>query len=239
METWIVEAIGYAASALIALSLLMVSVLKLRIINLMGSACFVLYGGLIGSIPLMLTNMFIIVINAVNLQRLRVGAGGIRYSEMGGEHRVQVQEFAAAFLTDIRRFFPWFTVEQIAAAERSGGRVFAAIRHLRVVGVAVVAPVATIDNVLVPGEAELVRRCGRSASEHCFLLDYILPRYRGLGLVRGLHELVIHHVGPSATGLLAIASSRTRAYPAFLRHNGFQLIAEEQGLQLYRKPLGS
>jgi hypothetical protein len=47
----VVELIGYLASALIVLSLLMASVLKLRVINLVGAVVFTLYGLLIDSVP--------------------------------------------------------------------------------------------------------------------------------------------------------------------------------------------
>lgn len=64
METSVIyEIIGYIASVLIAVSLMMSSVIKLRLINLIGAATFAVYGVLIGSIPVALMNGFIVLIN--------------------------------------------------------------------------------------------------------------------------------------------------------------------------------
>ncbi len=62
-----VELIGYVASALIVLSLLMASILRLRIINLIGAAVFAVYGTLIGSWPVIVTNAAIVVIDVYHL----------------------------------------------------------------------------------------------------------------------------------------------------------------------------
>ncbi|THB62964.1 MAG: hypothetical protein D6B26_06530 [Spirochaetaceae bacterium] len=238
MQAIIIEGLGYLASFTVAISLLMVSVLKLRIINLIGSTMFLIYGLLIGSVPIVITNVCVVSINIVNLRRLRSGNKAVQYNDMGGELRPQVEVFANEYLQDIRRFFPYFSVEQIAAAEEAGGRVFAAVRNLKVVGFAVVFPVAGVGSVLKPDRAMLIQN-NSSGREHCFLLDYIVPRYRGLGLVRGLHELVIHQAGSSVDALLALTPQSSRKYAAFLQNNGFSFLAQKDGDVLYRKPLGS
>jgi hypothetical protein len=53
------EVVGYVASALIVLSLAMSSIIRLRIVNLVGAVIFSIYGVLIGSIPVVLTNTII------------------------------------------------------------------------------------------------------------------------------------------------------------------------------------
>jgi hypothetical protein len=58
-----VELVGYVASALVILSLTMRSVVRLRIISLCGSLTFLLYGYLIESPPVMVTNGSIALIN--------------------------------------------------------------------------------------------------------------------------------------------------------------------------------
>lgn len=57
------ELIGYAASALVVTSLAMTSVVRLRLISLVGSVTFVVYGVLIGSVPIMITNGSIALLN--------------------------------------------------------------------------------------------------------------------------------------------------------------------------------
>lgn len=68
-----VELVGYAASALIVASLAMRSVVKLRTVSLVGSTVFVVYGLLIGSVPIVLSNAIIAVINVVYLRRELLG----------------------------------------------------------------------------------------------------------------------------------------------------------------------
>lgn len=64
-----IEAVGYLGSLLVVVSLLMTRILRLRVIGLMGSTTFLIYGLLIGSVPIIITNFVIIVINATFLWR--------------------------------------------------------------------------------------------------------------------------------------------------------------------------
>lgn len=66
----LVEWIGYMASALVLVSMLMSSVIKLRWINLLGAAIFSLYGFLIGSIPVGSMNLIISAINIYYLIKI-------------------------------------------------------------------------------------------------------------------------------------------------------------------------
>lgn len=57
------ELIGYIASVLVAISLMMSAIIKLRILNLIGACTFSVYGILIGSVPVAAMNAFIVLIN--------------------------------------------------------------------------------------------------------------------------------------------------------------------------------
>jgi hypothetical protein len=70
MSDFALEFLGYTASAFVVASLAMSSVLKLRILSLIGSTTFLVYGVLIDSIPVAITNGVIMVINLVFLYRL-------------------------------------------------------------------------------------------------------------------------------------------------------------------------
>lgn len=70
MSDFALNALGYLASALVVTSLTMSSVLKFRIISLIGSITFLTYGLLINSVPVALTNAVIMVINIVFLYKL-------------------------------------------------------------------------------------------------------------------------------------------------------------------------
>ena len=67
---FILELFGYAASALIAISLMMSSILRLRIINLAGAAAFATYGLLIHAYPVAVLNSCIVMVNLFYLVRM-------------------------------------------------------------------------------------------------------------------------------------------------------------------------
>ena len=66
----VVELIGYLGSALVVISMLMTSVVRLRVINLIGSAIFTCYALLIRSYPTAAMNLFLVGINVYHLLRL-------------------------------------------------------------------------------------------------------------------------------------------------------------------------
>ena len=69
MNEW-VEWIGYAASFMIATSLLLTDLKKLRVINTIGCVLFVIYGSLVGAYPVVISNIAIAFINFYHLYKL-------------------------------------------------------------------------------------------------------------------------------------------------------------------------
>lgn len=63
------EWIGYAASAGVLLSFLMRDIRTLRMINSVGCFLFIIYGFLLSSIPVILTNVIIVIINIYYLSK--------------------------------------------------------------------------------------------------------------------------------------------------------------------------
>lgn len=104
------DLLGYAASALIAASLLMRSIVRLRVINLAGAATFSVYGFLIGSYPVGVLNALTASINVVQLYRLRRRAEIFRALEVrpAAEYLRYFIEFER---DEIAKFFPRFRYE--------------------------------------------------------------------------------------------------------------------------------
>ncbi len=66
------EIIGYLASLVVLLSFLMKDVTRLRMVNIVGCSLFTTYGVLLGfSIPIIVTNVAIIIINVVYLLKAK------------------------------------------------------------------------------------------------------------------------------------------------------------------------
>jgi hypothetical protein len=103
--------VGYLASALVVISLTMTSVVRLRFISLLGSITFAIYGVLIESAPIVITNTAIIGINAWFLRKEFASgtSGGV---DLGASHirpdSPFLQDFVAFHLADIHRFQPDF-----------------------------------------------------------------------------------------------------------------------------------
>jgi hypothetical protein len=103
--------VGYVASALVVLSLTMTSVVRLRMVSLAGSVTFFVYGTLIDSVPIMITNGSIAVINVWFLRK-EFASGGPHGRDLGVSHIRADSPFLADFiafhLIDIHRFQPDF-----------------------------------------------------------------------------------------------------------------------------------
>jgi len=65
-----IEWLGYLGSVFVAMSLMMTSIIKLRIINMMGAICFAVYGFTIHAMPVAVINSVLIIINLYYLGRI-------------------------------------------------------------------------------------------------------------------------------------------------------------------------
>ena len=66
----LIEIFGYIGSALVVVSMLMSSIVKLRVVNTIGSIVSGIYALIVGAFPLVLMNGCLIVINVYNLYKL-------------------------------------------------------------------------------------------------------------------------------------------------------------------------
>ena len=70
-KSMIIETIGYVGSALVLISFLMASVVKLRVVNSIGSTIFAIYALIIRSYPTAVMNFCLVCINLRFLWKLR------------------------------------------------------------------------------------------------------------------------------------------------------------------------
>jgi hypothetical protein len=105
---WIVELIGYAASALIAVSLLMKSIVRLRVLNLAGAVIFVVYGLLIRAYPIAIINAIIAAIDVYFLYTILAAKEYFTLLETRHDSEY-LQQFLKFHDKEIKRFLPDFT----------------------------------------------------------------------------------------------------------------------------------
>lgn len=102
--TW-VDIVGYVASALIAASFMMKSLVKLRWVSLVGSVVFVAYGVLIGAWPVAITNAIVAVANVVRLRKELGSSSAITAVPMRPESPF-LKDYLAANALDIANSQP-------------------------------------------------------------------------------------------------------------------------------------
>jgi hypothetical protein len=166
------EWIGYAASVLVAVSLLMSNVWKLRWINLVGSATFAVYGLLIHSWPVAIMNSICVGLNTFYLIQMSNRKDYFQYLVARNVHTAYIDHFLTYYAEDIKRFFPEF--DAVRMDEKSN--IILILRNAVPAGVFIYHKVnehtARID------------------------LDYTIPAYRDLKntrylLTKGLQERFI------------------------------------------------
>ncbi len=102
-----IEIFGYIGSALVVVSMLMSSIVKLRVINTIGSVISGIYAVICGAIPLALMNTCLIMINVYNLIKLLKTEQDYDLVEGGGEDPL-VRFVLEHYEKDIRLYFPGF-----------------------------------------------------------------------------------------------------------------------------------
>jgi len=152
MENWI-DWIGYIASFVVLVSLLMTSIAKLRWINLVGCLIFGYYGLLIGSIPTAIMNLGIVFINIyylVKLYNIKEEFTLVK-ADVKSDY---FKHFMKNNSKDIEYFFGASTIDETKD-------VFYILRNNNIAGIIV-------------GEIENLR--------YNIVLDYVIPEYRDFKL---------------------------------------------------------
>ncbi len=108
----IIEAVGYLGSALVLVSFLMSSVVKLRVVNTVGSVIFAIYALIIRSYPTAVMNFCLVCINLRFLWKLRRQDPSYRLLSLQPDESY-VQDFLQRCAEDIARCFPGRRPEEI------------------------------------------------------------------------------------------------------------------------------
>ena len=153
----LLEWLGYLGSVIVAVSLTMSSIVKLRWYNLLGAAVFSFYGFAIGSLPVGLLNLFIVfadIYYLIQLYSIKESFKSISISI----NDPYLRYFIEFHQNDISTFFPEFKIQKKDIDEKENNTmVLLLLRNAVVAGVFVGN---IVDNKLN------------------ILLDYVIPAYR-------------------------------------------------------------
>ncbi len=195
-----VELVGYAGSVLIAVSLMMNSIRRLRWVNLFGASTFAAYGLLVHAYPVLALNSFIALVDVYYLVQMRRRKDFFELFEIDARYSPFLNRFLEYHKQDIEKYFPEFK-GQIGPQFK----VIFILRNLMPVGLFIIEP-------LQEGTWRI----------H---LDYVIPSYRdsqtAYYLYHREHELFQQHIFKRF-----IIKSTVPAHIKYLKRLGFKRDAQ-------------
>ena len=204
----ILEWIGYIGSIIIFVSLLMNSIIKLRLINLLGSLMFSFYGFAIGSLPTGIMNLGISFINLYYLFIIYNKKEYMRILPITKE-----DDFLNAFLRfhikDINNFFN-VEIDKLKKAEIK----FLILRDMNPAGVFICEKV----------------------EEHVYNIkvDYVIPRYRDFKSGMYLFQSQVDYFKASNIKKL-ISKAFNKKHAAYLKKIGFKKTNSNSIFDYYKE----
>lgn len=201
------ELVGYAASILVAISLMMKSLVRLRTVNLIGAIVFIVYGLLIHALPIVFLNTLTLSVNAYNLWRMWRQKDYFTLMEIRAES-TYLKRFLDFYSKEILEFIPTYLFKP-----KPDQLVLFVLRNMLPVGVLIVKP---------DGEAA-----------HIFL-DFVIPGYRDFHAGRFLFDASADFFRQRGITHL-VTDSGNRRHETYLKRMGFSKINDQYELKLPQK----
>ena len=170
MQFWL-EMVGYLGSVLVAISLMMRSLVRLRMINSLGCAAFVIYGILIHAYPVAILNGFVFCINVFYLVRMLRQKDYFQLLEISHDS-TYLKGLLNFYKDEIKEIYPDYVHDT-----QTHESIYLVLRNM------------------VPAGVFVQQRDGSQAK---VLLDYVIPTYRDFRVAHFLfHEKAdyFHHQG--------------------------------------------
>ncbi len=104
------EIFGYIGTALVLLSMMMTSVVRLRLFNTVGSVISMIYSMLCNAWPVVILNAGLILINVWQLIRLSRVKVSFSHVTMGAQD-MSLQYFLDFYRKDIQQYFPGYSLK--------------------------------------------------------------------------------------------------------------------------------
>lgn len=205
-----VDLLGYVASIVIVASLLMKSILRLRLIGLVGGLLFFVYGLLLHSVPVAGLNLVNVFINLYFIRQMLMAKSYFKLLEVDRDSNY-LKAFLEFYQSDIAKFFPNFAYR----ADRID-LVYLILRDLQPVGLFVME---------------------RDASGRALVkLDYVIPGYRDLKAGQFLyHELEQQLPAKEVTTLYSVPGDEV--HQSYLKRMGFTPQGDAGHQKLYAREL--
>ncbi|MDR1210901.1 MAG: hypothetical protein LBK40_01585 [Spirochaetaceae bacterium] len=211
----ILEWFGIGASLLVALSLTMQNIRRLRTFNLIGSIAFAAYGAGIHSASVVILNFFTVGVNVYYLIRMRrrdKGPHTFAVSRVDPGADIYVRRFVDFHSQDICRFFPSFNPD-FETGTLAGADCYFILRET--------LPVSLIAFRKGPD------------SEIAILLDYAVPAFRDYRNAKFFFETAVKEI--AAEGDVFVAKAEVPVHKTYLKRLGFEEVEKTDGGVLFSK----
>lgn len=203
------ELVGYTGSVLIALSLMMKNIVRLRKVNLFGATAFAIYGLLVSAYPVFVLNSFIALVDIYYLVDIYRKKDAFSLMPVLDPNHPYLNKFLDFYSNDIQKLSPEFIRNKIEDAN-----YYFILRNLVPVGI-FIYKVRSIE------EAEI-------------LLDYSIPDYRDLKNAEYLYYAALEFLKEKGIKNL-IAKSEVDKHRNYLKRVGFTEDSENKNI--FRKEL--
>lgn len=194
-SSFLYELIGYAGSILVAISLMMKSLVRLRVINMIGAIFFILYGLLIGAFPVAFLNGLILCVNLYNLWQMWQERDSFKLMEVSHDSPY-LQNFLEFYREDILKFFPTYLFKP-----KSDQVVLFILRNMIPAGVLIVKP---------------------EGEEAQIFLDFVIPGYRDFRAGKFLFEASVIYFSQKGIKRLVSASGNAQ-HESYLKRMDFKM----------------
>ncbi len=189
------EMVGYLGSVLVAISLMMRSLLRLRVINSLGCVVFIIYGVWIHAYPVAILDGFIVCINVFYLTRMLRQKDYFQLLEIDHDS-AYLSSLLDFYKDEVKEIYP----DYVHNAE-SGHPTWLVLRNMVPAGVFVLQ---------------------REAAQAKVLLDYVIPTYRDFRVARFFYHEKAEYFHGQGIDRFVSAPGRPR-HARYLERMGFRL----------------
>lgn len=195
MESIISLSLGYLASLLLAISLLVNNNIRFRWLNSFGCLAFILYGLTIDAFPIVLTNSLLLAINLYFLIKIYWRQESFELVEFNSSDQL-IHRFLTFYNNDIQNYFPDFKLEN-----KPNELQFVVLRDLVIANIFV----ASLSN---DGTAKVK-------------INYTVPKYRDFKIGRFIFEEENKYLKDKGIKYIAYKEVKNKNHERFLKSMGF------------------
>jgi hypothetical protein len=204
------ELLGYIATVVVAVSLMMKNIVKLRWINFSGAILFAIYGALIEAWPVLALNLIIGIIDAYHLYVLKTNQKYFDFLAIADLNHPLIKRFLSFYRTDMALIIP-----APEAALQKSEKFFLILRNLQPVGLFTYS-IGKKNDIFVH-------------------VDYVAPDYRDMHNSRFVFSPGAGIIQDDVSVINAESGSKAQAM--YFRKAGFTLQSTDaSGIKHWQKP---